>query len=391
MKVSAFVIFYAIVLSIYGLVNFYIYSRGINSLPPDSKVRPWFIGVFLFLSLSFVAGRILERYNQSLITDVFVWAGSFWLAIMFYILLVILAIDLVRLANWAFPFFPETWNAQPGGFRQKLMFFVGGSVILLVLAGHINTLFPRTRNIDLEIPTANAKEGVVRMAMVSDIHLGTIIGPRRLTKLVETLNHIAPDIIVMAGDVVDEDLKPVIRNNAGAYLKRLNAPYGVYGITGNHEYIGGAEKAVEYLSKNGISILRDSVVKINNSFYLIGRDDLQSERFGGKARKPLEQLLSNLDPELPVFLLDHQPYHPEKNASLGINLQMSGHTHHGQIWPLNYITSLIFPVSYGYSWIDGMHLYVSNGFGTWGPPVRIGNKPEIVVFNIRFIPMEKLN
>lgn len=386
MRTYAFIIFYSIVLSIYGLVNYYIFSRGLHSLPVESRIRPWYIGIFLFLSLSFVAGRFLERHYQSLITDVLVWSGSFWLAAMFYFLLAVILIDIIRLVNWGLPFLPATWSSQPGGFRQMLMLGVVAIVGLAILAGHINTLFPRTRHLSLDIPTGTGKAGQMKMVMVSDIHLGTLIGPRRISKMVETINALKPDLIVMAGDIVDEDLKPVLRNNTGEYLKRLQAPHGVFGITGNHEYIGGAEEAAEYLTAHGIILLRDSVAKVNDSFYLVGREDRESERFAGLRRKPLEQLLSDLQPEYPVFLLDHQPYHPEQNASLGINLQMSGHTHNGQIWPLNYITKLVFPVSYGYALIEDMHLYVSNGFGSWGPPVRIGNRPEIVVFQLNFVP-----
>jgi uncharacterized protein len=162
---------------------------------------------------------------------------------------------------------------------------------------------------------------------------------------VQALN---PDIILLAGDVLDEDLEPVLRQNIGKTLQRLHAPMGVYAVMGNHEYIGGAEPAYNYLTSHGIHVIRDSVVKIGNSFYLIGREDRDKPRFSGKERLPLDVLIAKADTSFPLLFMDHQPYYPEKAAELGIDLQVSGHTHHGQLWPLNYITSAIFTVSQGY-------------------------------------------
>jgi len=126
------------------------------------------------------------------------------------------------------------------------------------------------------------------------------------------------------------------------------------------------------------------VVKINDSFYLIGREDRDKPRFAGRERKNLEEIVEMADAGYPLILIDHQPYYLEKAASLGIDLQVSGHTHHGQLWPLNFVTSAIYTISYGYGKIGNMHAYVSNGVGTWGPPVRVGNRPEIVNLRITF-------
>jgi predicted MPP superfamily phosphohydrolase len=220
--------------------------------------------------------------------------------------------------------------------------------------------------------------------MASDIHMGTIIGPRRMTKLVEMINSQNPDIILFAGDIVDEDLAPVVRQNLGSALLGLKAPMGIFGITGNHEYIGGAEAAVKYLQDHGVIILRDSVVRVGDSFFLAGREDRDKPRFSGRPRLEVEELLKNTDKSFPVILLDHQPFNLEKAQAAGADLQLSGHTHHGQLWPLNYITSAIYEVSMGYLKKSDSHFYVSPGFGGWGPPVRIGNRPEIVKITIRF-------
>lgn len=194
-----------------------------------------------------------------------------------------------------------------------------------------------------------------------------------------------PDIILLAGDIVDEDLAPVIDQNLGECLKQLYAPFGVYGITGNHEYIGGAEPAVKYLEENGITMLRDTVIQINNSFYLAGREDRDKNRFSGQKRLEVSELLQQVDKTLPIILLDHQPFALDKAAEAGVDLQLSGHTHHGQLWPLNYLTRAIYEVSMGYKKKGNAHFYVSPGFGGWGPPVRTGNRPEVVLITLKFI------
>jgi len=131
-------------------------------------------------------------------------------------------------------------------------------------------------------------------------------------------------------------------------------------------------------------MLRDTVEMIGECIYLIGREDRDKQRFTGKSRKSLSELVSGLDPSYPIILLDHQPFHLNQTTRLGIDLSISGHTHHGQLWPFTYITNAIYEISQGYKKIGNTHFYVSCGYGTWGPPVRLGNRPEIVVLNITF-------
>ena len=380
----AFLIFYTIVLLVYALVNYYIYTRGMQALPAGSVLKTVFPWVFWILALSFVAGRTLENIYLSQASDILVWTGSFWLAGMLYFTLAIVLFDLVRLANTIIPFFPSfiTENYD----KVKLYLFSGVTLLVavVIIAGHINTLHPRITQLDLNIPKQANGMKELNAVLMSDIHLGTLIGNGHFEKIVNQVEKLNPDIILLAGDILDEDLEPVLRQNIGETLKRLQAPLGVYGVMGNHEYIGGAEPAYDYLVSHGLKIIRDSVVKINDSFYLIGREDRDKPRFAGRERKNLEEIVEMADAGYPMILIDHQPYYLEKAASLGIDLQVSGHTHHGQLWPLNFVTSAIYTISYGYGKIGNMHAYVSNGVGTWGPPVRVGNRPEIVNLRITF-------
>jgi uncharacterized protein len=382
MRNIQFIIFFSIVIAIFTLLNLYIYSKGILVFPQGTAARLWFRGIFIFLAASYPLARFLERVWLSSVSDIFTWIGSFWLAAFFYFFLISLAIDLIRLVNLPFQFLPEF--TQTLQFRQATFWSFCGAVSVLIVAGFINSLFPRIKELDLTIDKKAGDYKDLKIAFASDIHLGTLIGPRRANGFVNQLNQLNADIILLGGDVVDEDLAPVIRNNLGDSLKKLSAPLGIYAITGNHEYIGGAEPACKYLSDHGIIMIRDTSVLINGSINIIGREDRDRPRFTGKPRKSISEMMNGLDETLPIIMLDHQPFELDKKEELGIDITLSGHTHHGQIWPLNYLTKAIYEVSWGYKKKGNTHVYVSSGYGGWGPPVRIGNRPELVLINLHF-------
>jgi predicted MPP superfamily phosphohydrolase len=384
MKTLNFVIFFSIVLAVYGSVNYYIFVRGWQSIPAGSWIRSLYLPLFLIVSLSFFAGRILENYWLSKLSDLLVWIGSFWLAAMLYFFLIILFLDILRLVNHFIPIYPELIRANYVVAKGVVALSSIVLVVVVVIAGYINALDPRVKRLILDIDkTANGRTSL-NIVYASDIHLGTIVGRHRFDKIVDRINLLDPDIILLPGDIVDEDLAPVIRENIGESLRKLTAPLGVYACTGNHEHIGGVEKAQKYLTEHDIPLLRDSVVFVNDQFYLIGREDRDARRFSGIERKPLEILMKDVDPNYPLILMDHQPFHLEQASDNEIDLQISGHTHNGQLWPLDYITDAIYEKSWGYLKKDSTHFYVSSGIGTWGPPVRTGNRPEIVNIILNF-------
>jgi len=219
---------------------------------------------------------------------------------------------------------------------------------------------------------------------VTDVHLGTIICNSHFMRIVKIINSLNPDIVLFAGDLVDEDIEPVIRQNLGETLRQIKSKYGIYGITGNHEYIGGVEPACKYLIEHGVIMLRDSVAKVANAFTLVGREDVSIRQFNGKKRKQLSELMNGVDTTLPVILMDHQPLRLDDVVDHGVDLQLSGHTHHGQLWPFNYISQAVYELSWGYMKKGSTHFYVSCGVGTWGPPMRTGNRPEVVHVKLKF-------
>lgn len=382
MKISQQLIFFGIVFSVYGLINYYILRRGLSVIPESYRTIYLITGVFFVVS--FIAGRFLERVWISFFSDILIWVGSFWIALMFYFFLSLVIIDLLRFINFLIPFFPSFITANVEKTKRVTALIVLVFVIITVAGGYINTRTINTRTYKFRINKSAGELSSLNIVMASDLHLGTILGKSFLNNLVDKINALKPDIILLAGDIIDEDINPVIKNNVGEELVRLKSKFGVFAITGNHEYIGGVEAAVKYLSAHGIVVLRDTSVKIDDSFYIVGREDRSVKQFSGRQRKSLSELLTGINKSFPIIMMDHQPFGLNEASENGIDLQLSGHTHNGQLWPINYIIEKIYDLAWGYEVRGNTHYYVSCGVGGWGPPIRTGSRPEIVNLKIKF-------
>lgn len=380
---TSFIIFFTIVLTIYALVNFYIFIRGWQAVQLFPEFKLYYLIAFLILASAYIAGRILERKSLNSFNTLIVWIGSLWLAAMVYYLLAVIVIDIFKLIYFLIPGIHLSLFDDPN-YNVIVFIIVNAIVIITVLAGYINAVHPQIKKLDITVNKKAGRYKNLKAALVTDIHLGTIISHARLKRIVSMINKIDADIVLLAGDVVDEDIKPVIKYNLGEILKQIKYRIGVFAITGNHEYIGGAEPAVKYLADHGLSEIRDSYFFIDNSFYIIGREDRSARSFGGRKRKELSEIMEGVDKSLPLILMDHQPVKLNEAEEAGIDLQVSGHTHHGQLWPFNFITKRVYELSMGYMKKGNTHYYVSCGAGTWGPPVRTGNRPEIVEIHLKF-------
>ncbi|MBI3586416.1 MAG: metallophosphoesterase [Ignavibacteriales bacterium] len=384
MRKVQFLIFFSIALSIYGLINFYVFLRGWEALSFTPELKLYYIPAFLFISLSYIVGRLLERVMLNWVSSLFVWIGSFWLAAMTYVVLALLSMDFLRLINHFIHLFPQAGTQEYDRVKLVTALIVTAGVVIAVVWGHMNANNPRIKTLNINIPKNSHPTKSLNIVVASDIHLGTIVCKARLEHIVEKINALNPDLVLLPGDVVDEDLGPVIKQNLGETLRKIRSKFGVISITGNHEYIGGVEEAYQYLIAHDITVLRDSFIKINDSLYIVGREDLSIRQFTGKRRKPLDEIMAGVDKTLPVILMDHQPFRLEDGVQNGVDIQLSGHTHHGQLWPFNFITKKVYEVSWGYKKKGDTHIYVSCGVGTWGPPVRTGNTPEIVNIRLTF-------
>lgn len=363
-------------------INLYLFSRTRGLFPEEyGTFRIIAIILFWLVALAYFFGRIAERAGSMPLALPLIKTGSWWLGAMVYLTILFLLADILRGLNGLFHL-TEHFNFSWTDNRGKTAIILIYSLSAIILGwGHYNAKIPTIRRISIQIKKT-IPEGKQKVVLVSDIHLGVMISNGRLDRMVDLINRENADLVLLAGDTFDEDPGPVIQNNMGDLLKNIKARYGVYAVLGNHEFYGNAPAAREYLENHNITVLRDSAVILSNGISIIGREDITAERMYGNPRKTLEELMAKLDTQYPVFVLDHQPYNLKQVAASGADLQVSGHTHHGQMWPFNYITGRLFEISRGYGKIKDTHFYISSGYGTWGPPVRTNSRSEIVVMEI---------
>ncbi len=382
MKQSMMIIFFTVFVLLYVAVNWYVFSRGYKALDGTGfqRVFPW---IYWGLAVSFIVGQMLERGDPATFSRLISLMGSLWLATFLYALLFVIAVDLFRLLHYFFNFIPE---AITTGFLSGKSLFVYGAVFALGMTvyGYINANNPKINVVNITLDKKNSKADHLRVVLATDVHLGVLLRNKKADQLLKDINAQNADLVLFGGDLVDHNPVPVVKNNMGQYFEQIKATLGVFAVTGNHEYIGHPEISVDYFTKHGVVYLRDTVHTIEDLIHLAGRDDREGRNFNGGRRKSTDELFKNTNGDLPILLLDHQPVEYDNAVRHNVGLMMSGHTHKGQLWPLNYITSLMFENDYGLYKKGNTQFYTSTGYGTWGPPVRTGNRPELVVFNITF-------
>jgi predicted MPP superfamily phosphohydrolase len=226
----------------------------------------------------------------------------------------------------------------------------------------------------------------LRVVLVSDLHIGAMVHKKQLARMVSLVNSLEGDIILLAGDIIDRNMEVYAAENLNREMSRLKAPLGVYAVPGNHDYFGGSLPELrENLRAAGIRMLEDEAVSAGGALYVIGRNDYSSQRWGSP-RKPLTELSSDLDNSVPLILMDHQPRSLGEAEAVGIDLQVSGHTHKGQIWPGPLVTKRMYENDYGLLNKGKTAVVVSSGYGTWGPPLRIGTLAEVVLIELEGFP-----
>ncbi len=378
-------LFFSIFFTLYALLNYYICIRGWQALQIGPQFRVIYLVVFIFASLSYLVTKFFTKFLPDFLYDIMIWVGSFWFAFMLYFFLAIVLIDLVRLINLQFHFLPQFVHhnyLQAKAITGAVVFVI---VSLIVTAGFINTRAVQVKTLELNLPKKNSDLESLNAVLVSDIHLSPMDNEKFLSKIVDKINSLNPDIVFIAGDLFDDSAEILTKRNIGPALLRLKPKFGVYACTGNHEFINGIDSACAFIRNHGINLLRDETAKVGNSFYIISRDDRAIAQFNGAKRKSLVEVMNNVDGILPTILMDHTPFGLEEAEVNNIDLQLSGHTHHGQMFPANLITKMIYKQSWGYHKNSKTQYYVSCGAGTWGPPVRIGSRSEIVNLKIKFI------
>ena len=380
---SVFIIFFVTTLLVYGSANAYIFIRGYQALPASTPIKISYSVIFLFVALSFLVGMFFPRLLNLSIPYFISWIGLIWFALVLYLFMGALLVDIVRLFNYFFNFLPSVLHSH----YNIIKLITAASILIIssmiLVCGYINAASPKLKHIVIDLKAGSSSLKKLECIFMTDVHLGTIINQKRLSKIIDISNSVDPDIVLLGGDIVDQHISQVIERNLGDLKAKFKSKYGVFAALGNHEYFGGYESVIEYFDKYGVKFLADEFVVIDNSFILAGRHDVQSERILNTKRKPINEIIPSNN-SLPVILLDHQPIIDEA-VKEKISLQLSGHTHDGQMWPLSLITDYMWKIAYGHKQIEDTQFFVSGGVGTWGPPIRIGNRPEIVNITINFV------
>ncbi|AGL21665.1 metallophosphoesterase [Actinoplanes sp. N902-109] len=314
------------------------------------------------------------------------WPGYLWLALMFYLLVVLLLLEIPRLvASLALrrrTAEPATDAPDPD---RRLLMARGAAIFAgLTAAGvtgyGVKTALGKPRVARMQVPLAKLPRAMdgTRLAVVSDIHLGPLTGIGHTERIVEVINSVNADIVCVVGDLVDGSVAELGR--FAAPLAGIRSRRGAYFVTGNHEYYSGYREWIDEVARLNVRPLRNERLELAG-LDLAGVNDLGGTDEGDAP--DFARALGDRDPARPVVLMAHQPLAARDAAPYGVDLQVSGHTHGGQMAPFNLLVKLQQPVVSGFGEVDGVPVYVTNGAGFWGPPVRVGAPPQVSVLELR--------
>lgn len=313
--------------------------------------------VFFIIAFSFLIGRMHSSLR------IFSVIGNYWMFFFEYGLILCIIANLIVVLT-------SIKNVSVVGS------IVVGLLIVLFAWGTYNAYSPVVRNLEINI---DKKGEPLKFVVASDFHLGILSNKKHLQRFVELSNKENPDVVLLVGDLVDDDPVWFVKDGMNEVMKQLKATYGVYGVLGNHEYYGGKIPLfVEEMKEANVQILMDETILVGNRFYLTGQEDVTN-----KNRMTIDELKPK-DGTLPWVVMNHTPNNLNLPEEAGVDFHLSGHSHLGQLWPNNLITNRIFELDYGYLQKDQMHALVSSGFGFWGPPTRIGSRSELWVINVNF-------
>ena len=355
--------FFIVALTVMLLMQGYVSWHVWRLLPFSTPLKV----VVMLLMLAALACMVLQFKSDSVplgMATAMYEIGNSWLVIMFYLLMAFLLLDIGRLVHLV----PAAW--LKGNAITSVV--LTGLMLTTFIAGNIH--YRNKQRQEINLTTDKALERPLKIVMLSDLHAGFHNRRAEVSRWVDMINAEQADLILIAGDMVDGNVRPLQEQGTAEELRRLNAP--TFACVGNHEYITGLDKALDLLNMTDIHILRDDTVTVDG-VTIVGRDDRVNRH-----RKSVKQLLQGVDRNHYIILLDHQPYQLEEAEQNGVDLQLSGHTHRGQVWPLNWVTRAMYECDYGLYQRGKTDYYVSSGMGIWGGKFRIGTDSEYVVITI---------
>ncbi|HEX6343900.1 metallophosphoesterase [Umezawaea sp.] len=389
-----------------GLAHLYLWKRLVRDTTTTPRGRRLGTAAVVGMFLLLFAGLVGGRYLGPDLGAVLAWPGYLWLAMTLYLTLLLAVLEVPRAvlnrvwrreqvpAPVTVPTEPaaapvEEPPAGPVDTSRRLFIArslaVAGGLAATGVVGYGATQAlggPVVKRVPVPLGKLAPSLSGFRIAVVSDIHLGPLLGRSHTERIVNTINGLQPDLVAIVGDLVDGTVEEL--GEAAAPLRDLVSRHGSFFVTGNHEYFSGAQPWLAELSRLGVDPLRNerlTIARDGASFDLAGVNDVTGRGYGDGP--DMVKALDGRDTSTPVVLLAHQPVQATQAAELGVDLQLSGHTHGGQMWPFNYAVTLQQPVVSGLATVGGMPVYVSNGAGFWGPPVRVGAPPDVSLIELR--------
>ncbi len=384
-----FAIFFAIALLILGGIHFYFYYRLVIvtnlPLPWRTAAKVLFIALPLSFPLSFFIARVMDvSFAKCLLYPIYIWLG-----VMLMLFFLLLAIDFVQGAAWlGARMAGHKHLIDDPGRRLFLARVIAGGATATVLSAAGYALWHglgrlAVKRVDVVLPKLPAEMDGFTIAQLTDLHLGSMRSGDWFRRVVERTNSLKPDLIAITGDLADATAD---RLAGGDVVGELKAPHGVFFVTGNHEYYFDLHGWLEKLGELGVRVLRNERVPIHRGgavFDLAGVDDHEGRRIAPGHGADIPKAMKGRDPGRASVLMAHQPRAVQEASEHGVGLVLSGHTHGGQIWPWKYMVYLQQPYVSGLHDHDGTQIYVSNGTGFWGPPMRLGSTAEITLITLR--------
>ena len=362
-------------------LNILVFLKGWNAFEGKKAARIIIIVIFGAELLTYSIGFIFYRYLPEAVTQFIRVMGTSWMLFLLYSGGLWLIVDLVNGIRQKI--YHKPWRVREQSQRFKIISYLIPMVIVtgIMAHGRYRFMHPVVQQIPVTIHKPAGQMDSIRIAMIGDLHLGYMINRHHTKRFVDLIMAQQPDLILFVGDIIDAHIEPILQQRMDEELARLHAPLGVFSCTGNHEYRYDSEEKIALLNNIGITILRDSAVLIDSNLYVVGREDKVVP-----TRKPLKEILTRQSVEMskPVIVLNHTPDNLAEEADAGVDIALYGHTHHGQVFPGNIATEMIFEVAHGYKKKGDTHFYVTSGIGLVGPQYRIGTVSEMVMLTVKF-------
>jgi predicted MPP superfamily phosphohydrolase len=371
-------LFLSVFFLVYGACNFYVFMKAKAALHPGTGASLFLIFFILVMTASPFIVRLAERTGHETLATIMAFTGYTWLGIVFLFVSASLVIDAYRLLLSAAGLLLQ--KDIPSVSSNHAFFIPLILAVSIAVYGYFEAKQIQTEHISIR--TAKLPEGIekLRIVQISDVHLGLIVGEERLRNILEKAEKAEPDLLVSTGDLVDAEICGL--RGFARLLEEVRPRYGKFGVTGNHEFYAGLAQSLECAEKAGLTMLRGKALTIEGLITIAGVDDPTARFFGLPESVSEKDLLTPLPRDTFTLFLKHRPHISRESLGL-FDLQLSGHTHKGQIFPFSLITRMYYPVHAGLQKLEnGSHLYVSRGAGTWGPPIRFLSPPEITVIDL---------